>query len=35
VFAPQGRSINELVRLLDLLTEVSDAEEMPGRVEYI
>lgn len=35
VYAPQGRSIGELVRLLDLLAQVSDAEEMRGRVEYI
>jgi len=35
VYAPQGRAIGELVRLLDLLAQVSDAEEMRGRVEYI
>jgi hypothetical protein len=35
VYAPQGRSIGELVRLLDLLAQVSDVEEMRGRVEYI
>ena len=35
VYAPQGRSIGEMVRLLDLLFQVSDAEEMKGRVEYI
>lgn len=35
VYAPQGRSIGELVRLLDLLAQVSDTEEMRGRVEYI
>ena len=34
-YAPQGRSMGELVRLLDLLTQVSDAGEMRGRVEYI
>lgn len=33
--APRGRSIGELVRLLDLLAQVSDAGEMRGRVEYI
>lgn len=35
VYAPHGRSIGELVRLLDLLAQVSNAEEMRGRVEYI
>jgi hypothetical protein len=35
VYAPQGRSIGEVVRLLDLLFQVSDAGEMEGRVEYI
>lgn len=35
VYAPQERSIGELVRMLDLLFQVSDAEEMKGRVEYI
>lgn len=35
VYAPQGRSIGELVRLLDLLAQVSNEEEMRGRVEYI
>ena len=35
VYAPQGRSIGEMVRMLDLLAQVSDAEEMQGRVEYI
>ena len=35
VYDPQGRSIGEMVRLLDLLFQVSDAEEMEGRVEYI
>lgn len=35
VYAPQGRSIGEIVRLLDLLAQVSDAEEMQGRIEYI
>jgi len=34
-YAPQGRSMGELVRLLDLLTQVSDAGEMRGRIEYI
>jgi uncharacterized protein with PIN domain len=34
-YAPQGRSIGELVRLLDLLAQVSDASEMRGRIEYI
>ena len=35
VYAPQERSIGEMVRMLDLLVQVSDAEEMEGRVEYI
>ena len=35
VYAPQDRSIGEIVRMLDLLFQVSDAEEMDGRVEYI
>jgi len=34
-YAPQGRSIGELVRLLDLLAQVSNASEMRGRIEYI
>ena len=35
VYAPQGRLIGEMVRMLDLLVQVSDAEEMYGRVEFI
>lgn len=35
VCAPQGRSIGEIVRLLDLLAQVSNVEEMRGRIEYI
>lgn len=35
VYAPQERSIGEMVRMLDLLFQVSDAEEMEGRIEYI
>lgn len=35
VYAPQKRSIGKIVRLLDLLVQVSHAEEMRGRVEYI
>jgi len=35
VCAPQSRSIGELVRLLDLLAQVSSAEEMKDRVEYL
>jgi len=35
VYAPQERSIGEMVRMLDLLSQISDAEEMNGRVEYI
>lgn len=35
VFTPQARLIGEIVRMLDLLSQVSDAEEMKGRVEYI
>lgn len=35
VYAPQERSIGEMVRMLDLLFQVSDAEEMEGRVEYL
>ena len=34
-YAPQVRSIGELVRLLDPLAQVSDADEMRGRIEYI
>ena len=34
VYIPHGRSIGEIVRLLDLLAEVSNMEEMNGRVEY-
>jgi hypothetical protein len=34
-YAPQGRSIGEMVRMLDLLARVSDAEEIQGRIEYI
>ena len=35
VYAPQERSIGEMVRMLDLLFQVGDIEEMKGRVEYI
>lgn len=35
VYAPQERSIGEMVRLLNLLARVSDTEEMRGRVEYL
>jgi hypothetical protein len=35
VYAPQGRSVGEMVRLLDLLAQMSTVEEMRGRVEYI
>lgn len=35
VYAPQGRPIGEIVRMLDLLAQVTDTEEMHGRVEYI
>jgi len=34
-YAPQGRSIGELVRLLDVLALVSTAKEMRGRVEFL
>jgi predicted nuclease of predicted toxin-antitoxin system len=34
-FASQDRSIGEMVRMLDLLAQVSNSEEMEGRVEYI
>ena len=34
-YAPQGRSIGEMVRLLDLLVQVGTAEEIEGKVEYI
>jgi uncharacterized protein with PIN domain len=34
-YAPQGRSIGEMVRLLDLLAQVSDTEDMHGRIEYL
>jgi predicted nuclease of predicted toxin-antitoxin system len=35
VYAPQSRVIGEMVRMLDLLAQVSDLEEMQGPVEYI
>ncbi len=35
VYAPQGRSIGEMVRMLDLLAQISSAEDMYGRVEYV
>lgn len=35
VYAPQGRSVGEMVRMLDLLAQISDAKEMKRRVEYI
>jgi len=35
VYALQERSIGQMVRMLDLLAQVSDAEEMNGRVEFI
>lgn len=35
VYLSQGRSIGEIVRMLDLPVQVSDAEEMKGRVEYL
>ena len=35
VYAPQGRSLGEMVRMLDLLAQVSSAEEMQGCVEFI
>ncbi len=35
VYAPQSRSVSEIVRILDLLAQVSNMEEMQGRVEYI
>ena len=35
VYAPQDRSIGEMVRMLDLLAQVSNAEEMQGRIEFI
>lgn len=34
-YAPQGRSIGELVRLLDVLALVSNTKEMRGRVEFL
>lgn len=34
-FAPQGRSIGELVRGLALIAEVMEAEEMVGHVEFL
>ena len=34
-FAPQGRSIGELVRGLTLIAEAMDAEEMEGHVEFL
>lgn len=35
VYAPQGRTIGEMVRMLDLLAQVSSVEEMQGRVEFL
>jgi predicted nuclease of predicted toxin-antitoxin system len=35
VYVSHGRSIGEMIRLLDLLAQVSDAIEMNGRVEYL
>ena len=34
-YAPQGTSIGQLVRGLMLITEIYDAEEMVGRVEFV
>ncbi len=34
-YAPQGTSIGHLVRGLMLITEIYDAEEMVGRVEFV
>jgi hypothetical protein len=34
-FAPQGRSIGELVRGLTLIAEEMEAEEMEGHVEFL
>jgi len=34
-FAPQGRSIGELVRGLTVITEEMEAEEMEGHVEFL
>ena len=34
-FAPQGRSIGELVRGLTLIAEELEAEEMEGHVEFL
>ena len=34
-YAPQGRPLGEMIRLLDLLAQVSDAEEMAGRIEFL
>ncbi len=35
VYAPQGSSIGELVRMLDLLYQISNMEQLSGRVESI
>lgn len=35
VFAPQGRSIGELVRGLTLIAEELEAEEVEGHVEFL
>ena len=35
VFVSQDRSLGETVRMLDLLVQVGNAEEMKGRVEFI
>ena len=34
-YAPQERSIGEMVRMLDLLAQVSHAEGMYGRIEHL
>ena len=34
-FAPQGRSIGELVRGLTLIAEEMEVEEMEGHVEFL
>jgi len=34
-FAPQGRSVGELVRGLTLIAEEMEAEEMEGHVEFL
>ncbi len=35
VYAPQGKSIGEMIQGLLLISQVLDAEEMQGQVEFL